>query len=84
MEAPHRKAVGAVGCVLGIEPRRVEVQIVAVGVTGRTRPDGPLVADVCQRARGSIAVARDLGWRSNPWDRYRNEPPCGEAFRHTG
>ena len=61
-EATQLKTVGPVRRVAGTKPRHVEMQVHATVVVARTvgrgRPDGTLAADVAQRARIPMAIAR--------------------------
>lgn len=64
LEAPHLIAAGAVAAALRLKQRRIEYQPVAIGAHCRTTPGRALVADVVQRARIVVAVAR--GGRMKP------------------
>ena len=44
-EAMQLKTVGAVVCVVGIEPRHVETQVHAIGTADRRRPAVTAVVD---------------------------------------
>ena len=57
-EATQLKTVGAVVRAAGREPRHVEIQVHAIDTADRRRPAVTAVADVAQRARGVVAVAR--------------------------
>lgn len=67
LEAPHLKAESAVVRVAGIEVRRVEIQVQAIGTADRRRPAEPAVADVHQIAILAViaGVAEARGGSAN-------------------